>query len=131
MCGGGNRRLAALNGLALIALSTAALFLPAPPPQARDSAQHTAHTLATHRPRVLAGAYAAGLAVVALPFFLGSVESWLAHERADDAPARAAVAAAVLGMAAQLVALLLFYGATFKVAGEHEYSLVRALTDGG
>jgi hypothetical protein len=36
-----------------------------------------------------------------------------------------------VGIGAQLVGMLLFYGATYKIAGQHQYALVRGLTDAG
>ena len=125
------RKLAVVSGLAFVVLDGVALFLPGSPPKASDSARHIADTLASHRSEVLVGMYVAGLTVFALAFFLGSVRSWLARESADDGLAIAATGGAIVGLGAQLVGMLLFYGATFKVAGQHQNALVRAMTDGG
>jgi hypothetical protein len=125
------RQLAAVSGLAFVVLDAVALFLPGSPPKSSDSASHIADTLARHRPQVLAGMYVAGLTVVALLFFLGSVRCWLARERADAGLTIVAIGGATIGIGAQLVGMLLFYGAAFKVAGQHEHAIVRALTDGG
>jgi hypothetical protein len=120
-----------LSGLGFVALDAVALFLPGPPPRASDSAPDIAHALATHRSAILASMFVAGLAVVALVAFLGSVGAWVERTRADHGLAITAIAGASLGMAAQLVGMLLVYGAAFQVAGRHEYAIVRALTDGG
>lgn len=125
------RQLAASAGLAFVALDALALFLPGRPPKASDSARHLADALAAHRSEVLVGLYLVGLAVIALPFFLGSVRSWLAREGADEGPAIAATGGAIVAVGAQLIGLVLFYGAAFKVAGQGQDAVVRALTDGG
>ncbi len=116
------------SGAIFAALIGLALFLPGAPPKARDSAGAIAATLADKRPELLAGTYVAGVALLAWLVFLGVAREWLAYT-----PARAttAVAAGVFGVALQLLGLLLFYGATFKVAGEHQDALVRGLTDAG
>lgn len=105
-----------------------ALFLPGAPPKASDSASEIAATLADKRSAVLAGMYIAGLALVAWLVFMGVVREWLI-----DTPgvATTAVAAGVFGVAFQIIGMLLFYGATFKVAGGHQDALVRGLTDAG
>jgi hypothetical protein len=105
-----------------------ALFLPGAPPKARDSASEIAATLADKRPAVLAGMYIAGLALVAWLVFMGVVRDWLI-----DTPgiATTAVAAGVFGVAFQILGMLLFYGASFKVAGAHQDAVVRGLTDAG
>jgi hypothetical protein len=105
-----------------------ALFLPGAPPKARDSAIAIAAPLADKRPEVLAGTYIAGFALVAWLVFMGVVREWLV-----DTPGAAttAVAAGVFGVALQLLGMLLFYGASFKVAGAHQDALVRGLTDAG
>jgi hypothetical protein len=126
-----HRRLAAVGGLAFLLLDAVVLLLPGTPPKASDSARHIADVLASHRSEILVGMYVAGLAVIALAFFLGSLRAWLARNRADDGLTAAALGGAMLGMGAQLVGMLMFYGATFKVAGQHQDTLVRALTDGG
>ena len=116
------------SGAMFAALIGLALFLPGAPPKARDSAREIAATLADKRPAVLAGMYIAGLALVAWLVFMGVVREWLV-----DTPgvATTAVAAGVLGVAFQVLGMLLFYGASYKVAGEHQDALVRGLTDAG
>jgi hypothetical protein len=125
------RKLAAISGLAFVGFDAVALFLPGSPPKASDSAGQIADTLASHRSEVLAAMYVAGLTVIALLLFVGSVRSWLARQSADDGLTVAAIGGAIVGIGAQVVGMLLFYGAAFKVAGQHQNALVRALTDGG
>lgn len=131
MSSSNTRRRWALCGLVFVILDAVALFLPGAPPKASDSAAHIAGVLTTHRPQVMAGMYISGLALIALVFFLGALRTWLDRIGADPALVLAASGGALLAMAVQLVGLLLFYGATFKVAGQHHDPLVRALTDGG
>jgi len=126
-----DRRAAAISGLIFVGLDAAALFLPGAPPKASDSARHIAATLATHRWQVLVGMYLAGLALIALLLFLGAVRTWLARAGADEGVRTAAFGGAIVGITAQLVGMLLFYGAAFKVAGQHQDALVRGLTDAG
>jgi hypothetical protein len=125
------RSLAALSGLAFALLDAIALFLPGSPPRASETSREIAATLASHRGEVLVGMYVAGASVIALLFFLGWVRGWLARERADEGPTTVAIGGAIVGMGAQLVGLLLFYGAAYQVAGQHQDAIVRALTDGG
>jgi hypothetical protein len=56
---------------------------------------------------------------------------WLTRDGGDDALAITAIGGALVGIGAQLVGMLLFYGATYKIAGQHQYALVRGLTDAG
>jgi len=126
-----HRRSAAVSGLIFVALDAVALFLPGSPPKASESAGHIAAALASHRAQLLVSMYVAGLAVIALLLFLASVRSWLLEEQGDDGLTIAAVGGAIVGIGAQLVGMMLFYGATFKVAGQHQDALVRALTDAG
>src|SRR5947209_11240305 len=119
-----NARRLVLCGLVFILLDLMALFLPGPPPKASDSAGHIASTLAAHRLPLMAGMYVGGLAIVALVFFLGGLRAWLHETGAEPGVSFAAGAGALLAIAAQLVGLVLFYGATFKVAGQHQDGLV-------
>ncbi len=84
-----------------------------------------------NRTALLVAMYIAGLAVIALLVFLAAIWVWLSRDGGDDALAITAIGGALVGIGAQLVGLLLFYGATYKVAGQHEYALVRGLTDAG
>jgi hypothetical protein len=72
--------------------------------------------------------YVAGLALMAWLVFMGVVREWLI---ADPGIATTAIAAGLLGVAFQLFGMLLFYGASFEVAGAHQDALVRGLTDAG
>jgi hypothetical protein len=105
-----------------------ALFLPGAPPKAHDSASEIAATLADKRPAVLAGMYIAGLALVAWLVFMGVIREWLV---ATPGIATTAITAGVFGVAFQVLGMLLFYGASFKVAGAHQDAVVRGLTDAG
>jgi hypothetical protein len=124
-------RATASCGIAFVALDLAALSLPGSPPKATDSARHTAQALASHRTALLAATYLAGLALVALLFFLRGLRSWILRVGGDDGWTLAAAGGAMLAIAAQLMGMVLFYGAAFKVAAQHQDPLVRALTDGG
>ncbi len=127
----GESRAVALSGLVFVALDVVALFLPGAPPKAHESAGHIARTLVDHRPELLVAMYVAGLAVIALLFFLAAVWAWLQGGGGDDAFAITAIGGALVGIGAQLVGMLLFYGASYKIAGQHQYALVRGLTDAG
>jgi hypothetical protein len=124
----GPRVVAATSGAAFVALDSVALFLPGAPPRARESAGEIAATLADHRGRVLASVAIGGLALLALLAFTASLRDRPAR---DPGLAAAALASAWVALALQLAGLVLFYGATFRVAGHGETAVVRGLTDAG
>lgn len=124
-------RSAAWSGVVFVVLDALALFLPGAPPKARDSASHIAATLAENRSALLAGTLVFGLALLALLLFLAALRDGLAREAHDDGLVLAAFGGIGLAVAAQTVGLVLFYGAAFRVAGEHQDAVVRALTDAG
>ena len=126
-------RLSAASGAAFVVAMGVALFLPGAPPKAGESAAQIASSLAKHRGAVLAGVYIAGVAAVLGIWFFATVRAWLARAAADPGQqvASAAFGAGVLALALVLVGMLLFYGAAYKVAGDGQDAIVRALTDGG
>ena len=119
------------SGAIAMVLLGVALALPGAPPKASDSAAEVTTLLAGHRGAILAGMYIAGLASIAFVAFLAAVRRWLAADERGRLLGDVAFAAGLLAIGVFLVGMLLFYGATYKVAGERELALVRALTDGG
>lgn len=77
--------------------------------------------------------YIAGLAIMLGIWFFATVQSWLtqATDGRETPLANAAFAAGLFATALGVLGMLLFYGATYKVAGQGGLSAVRALTDTG
>jgi hypothetical protein len=125
-------RPAALSGAVFVVLLNGALFAPGAPPKAHDSAARIASTLAGHRGVILAGLFVAGIALLFGLWFFSTVGLWLGTSGdCDTALTWAAVGGAIVATALLLVGMLLFYGATYKVAGQRELPTVRGLTDAG
>ncbi len=128
-------RLGAASGALFVISFNVALFDLGAPPKASDSAGEIASLLAYSRGRILHGMYLAGLAIVLGICFFATVRAWL--ERAtDDHDAELAGAACGGGLFAiglGVLGMLLYYGATYRVAGQSGGGLpvVRALTDAG
>jgi hypothetical protein len=119
-------RAAGASGVAFVALMFGALFAPGPPPRASDSAASIAAGLADDRGVILLTTWLAGFGLIAAIWFFAGVARWLGDERAN-----AAAAAGVVGVLLVIAGLLLFYGATYEVAGKHQLAVVRGLTDAG
>jgi hypothetical protein len=126
-------RAAGASGLAFVVLMFGALFAPGQPPRASDSAASIAAGLADDRGVILIATWAAGLGLVAAIWFFAGVAGWLASgaRQAERALVNGAAAAGVVSVLLTVVGLLLFYGATYEVAGAHELAVVRGLTDAG
>ena len=124
------QRAGACGAISLLGLAVA-LALPGSPPKASDSASTITDLLVDHRGAILAGMYIAGLATIAFVFFLAAIRRWLGADERGRLFGDAAFAAGLVAIGVFLVGMLLFYAAAYKVAGEHELALVRALTDGG
>jgi hypothetical protein len=129
----GYGRLSAASGIAFVVVLTVALFLPGSPPKASDSAATITAVLADHRGAFVVGTYVAGIAIALGIWFFATVRAWLAasaHEPGDQL-ATVALAAGVLALGLVALGMVLFYGAAYKVAGENQLAVVRALTDAG
>jgi hypothetical protein len=126
-------RIAGASGALFVVLLGLALFLPGAPPKANDPTGEIAATLVDKRTEILVGMYIAGLALIALVYFASTVRSWLASSGGDrsEVLATVAFAGALSGVLLAIVGMVLFYGAAYKVAGEGELAIVRALTDAG
>lgn len=126
-------RPAAASGMAFVVLMFGALFAPGPPPRASDSAMSIADGLADHRGVILVATWFAGLGLLAGIWFFATVAGWLASGASPQqrASAQAAAGSGVVGVVLAVVGLLLFYGATFEVAGGGQLGVVRGLTDAG
>jgi hypothetical protein len=124
---------AAASGFAFVALMFGALFAPGPPPRASDSAASIASGLADERGVILVTTWAAGFGLLAAVWFFTGAARWVgaAASPEERSLANAAAGAGVVGVALVLVGLLLFYGATYQVAGSHDLAVVRGLTDAG
>jgi hypothetical protein len=129
-------RAAGASGLAFVVLMFGALFAPGPPPRASDSAASIAAGLGGDRGVILIGTWVAGLSLIAAVWFFAGVAGWLGSGAGGPtAPERTlangAAGAGIAGVLLVIVGLLLFYGATYEVAGGHELAVVRGLTDAG
>lgn len=126
-------RAAGASGIAFVALMFGALFAPGQPPRASDSAARIAAALADDRGVILVATWVAGLGLVAAIWFFAGVAGWIgARARpAERSLASGAAASGVIGVLLTVLGLLLFYGATYEVAGRHELAVVRGLTDAG
>jgi hypothetical protein len=129
-------RLSALSGALFIVAFNLALFDLGAPPKASDSSAQVASILVGAHGRILGGMYLAGLALMLGICFFATVRSWLirASDSAEAPLADTAFAGGLFAIALGLLGMLLYYGATYKVAGDSGpsgLSVVRALTDGG
>jgi hypothetical protein len=126
-------RLSALSGVLFVLAFNLALFDLGAPPKASDSSQQVASILIRSHGRILHGMYLAGVAIMLGIWFFATVRSWLlcALEDSPDSLADAALASGLFAIALGILGMLLFYGATYKVAGQGGLSAVRALTDAG
>jgi hypothetical protein len=128
-----HQRAAGAAGAAFVLLLNLALFLPGAPPRGNESAADIASGLASHRGAVLGGIFIAAVAAVCGVWFFCAVRTWLGDAAPDADPSfgGAAVAGALLAIGLILVGMLLFYGATYEVAGRGSLGTVRGLTDAG
>jgi hypothetical protein len=126
-------RAAGASGLVFVAFMFGALFAPGQPPRASDSAASIAAGLADDRGVILIATWAAGFGLIAAVWFFAGVAAWLARgaQPGERSLANGAAAAGVVAVLLVLMGLLLFYGATYEVAGAHQLAVVRGLTDAG
>ncbi len=128
-------RLSAASGVLFLLAFNLALFDLGPPPKASDSAHKIASQLVHSHGRILHGMYLGGLAVILGVWFFATVRTWLeqATEHRQAQLASCALAAGLFAIGLGTVGMILFYGATYKVAGGGASGLpvVRALTDAG
>jgi hypothetical protein len=129
-------RLSAASGALFVVAFNLALFDLGAPPKASDTSAQVASILVRAHGRILGGMYLAGLAVMLGIWFFATVRSWLtrASKGAETPLADTAFAGGLFAIALGVLGMLLYYGATYKVAGEGALSglaAVRALTDGG
>jgi hypothetical protein len=126
-------RLSAASGV-LFAFNVALFDLGAPP-KASDSAAEIALLLVHARGRILHGMYLAGLAIVLGIWFFATVAAWIqsATDGHQTQLARTAFAGGLFAIGLAVLGMLLYYGATYRVAGQGASGLqvVRALTDAG
>ena len=124
------RRLDAATGIAAVAIYLVAVVLPGVPPGAGDTADEIARFFTEKRDELLIGNFLVGLSAAFLLWWLGSLRYWL--RRGEGGEGRLSAAAFLAGGVA--VALTLAGGAieaglAFKVGGQGDQALVRALFD--
>ncbi len=128
-------RLSAASGAVFIVCFNAALFDLGAPPKASDSASEIASLLVHGRTRILHGMYLAGLAIMLGIWFFATVRTWLEQAAAKRGTqlAGAAFGGGLSAIGLGVLGMLLFYGATYKIAGQGTGGLpvIRALTDAG
>src|SRR4051794_10707555 len=126
-------RAAGASGLAFVAAMSVPLFAPGQPPRASDSAASIASGLADDRGVILFATWVGGVGLIAAIWFFYGAAAWLgdASRPTERTLADGAAAAGVAGVLLTVVGLLLFYGASYEVAGGHEVAVVRGLTDAG
>ena len=111
---------AAISGAGFVALDLLALLLPGAPIKASDSAAHTVAALTGHRAAILAATLLGGLAALALLVFAGAVREWLEEGGCKPWLSAVAFGAPLLAIGLELAGFALFFGATFRVAGQHQ-----------
>jgi hypothetical protein len=126
-------RLSATSGALFIVAFSAALFDLGAPPKASDTNAKISSILIHAHTRILHGMYLAGLAIMLGIWFFSTVQRWLAQaiDGHQTQLANAALAAGLFATGLGVLGMLLYYGATYKVAGQGGLSAVRALTDAG
>lgn len=128
-------RLSAASGALFIVFFNLALFDLGAPPKASDTAAEIASLLIHARGRILHGMYLAGLALMLGIWFFATVRKWLEQTTGshDTQIAGAAFGGGLFAIGLGLLGMLLYYGATYRVAGQGDGALpvVRALTDAG
>ena len=124
------RRLDAATGIAAVAIYLVALALPGTPPGADDTADAIARHLTDNRDQILIATFLAGLAATFFIWWLGSLRYWLRRGEAGEGRLSAA---AFLGggvaLALTLTGAAVEAGLAFKVGGQGDQGLVRALFD--
>lgn len=126
-----SRTWAAACGVLFVALNTLALLLPGTPIKASDTSARIVVALTAHRRDVLVATLIGGFAMLALLAFADAIGRWVQRGADTPDPTPVIVGTALLAIGMELVGFAFFFGATFKVAGEHQYALVRGLTDAG
>jgi hypothetical protein len=126
-------RLGAGSGSIFIVAFNLALFDLGAPPKASDSSRQIALILTSHHARILGGMYLAGVAMMLGTYFFATVRTWLirASEGPETPLAGSALAGGLLAIGLGVLGMLLYYGATYKIAGHGGLSAVRGLTDAG
>lgn len=124
------RRLDAATGVVAVILVVAAFAVPGSAPTADDTADAIAAFLTDKRDRILLSSFLAGLAGLFFLWWLASLRSWL--RAVDGGEARLSSAAFLAGGVAvglSLTATAVEAGLAFKVGGQAEQPVVRALFD--
>ncbi|HEY1687791.1 MAG TPA: hypothetical protein VGF95_02900 [Solirubrobacteraceae bacterium] len=128
-------RLSAASGALFIVCFNAALFDLGAPPKASDSTREIASLLVRAHGRILHGMYLAGLAIMLGIWFFATVQTWLQQTAGKHSTqhSSAALGSGLLAIGLGVLGMLLFYGATYKIAGQGNagFPVVRALTDAG
>jgi hypothetical protein len=126
-------RAAGASGLVFVVAMFGALFAPGQPPRASDSAASIASGLADDRGVILVATWVGGFGLIAAIWFFCGVAGWLGDgsRPGERSVVNAGAAAGIAGVLLTLVGLLLFYGASYEVAGAHQLGVVRGLTDAG
>ena len=124
------RRLDAATGIVAVALYLVAFALPGSPPSATDTADQVAAFFTDERERVMLGSFFAGLAGAFFLWWLGSLRYWLRRGEAGEGRlSAAALLAGGIAVALSLSGAAIGAGLAFKVAGQGDQALVRALFD--
>jgi hypothetical protein len=124
------RRADAATGIVGAVLLMVGFALPGAPPKADDVPAEMTAFLTDHRGAILAGDFLAGLGIVALLWFLGSLRSYLrAAEGGEGRLSAASFGGGVAGAGLLLAALAVLSAAAFKVGGLGDDNLNRALFD--
>jgi len=124
------RRLDAATGIVAVAIYMLAIALPGAPPAADDTADEIARFFTDKRDEILLGSFLAGLAGAFFIWWLGSLRYWLRRGEAGEGRlSAAAFLGGGVGLALTLSGAAIEAGLAFKVGGQGDQALVRALFD--
>lgn len=124
------RRLDAATGIVAVAIYVVALALPGTPPAAGDTADEIAGFFTDKRDQILIGSFLIGLAGAFFLWWLGSLRYWLRREEGGEGRlSAAAFLAGGVALSLTLAGAAVEAGLAFKVGGQGDQALVRALFD--
>lgn len=124
------RRLDAATGIVAVAILLVAIALPGTPPTAGDTADEIARFFAEKRDRILLGAFFVGLSGAFFIWWFGSLRYWLKRGEAGEGRlSAAALLAGGITVALTMGGAAVEAGLAFRVGGQGDQALVRALFD--
>ena len=124
------RRIDASTGIVAVLLYIAALVVHGTPPEAADTADEIGKFFTDKRDEILLASFLAGLAGAFFLWWLGSLRYWLKRGEAGEGRlSAAAFLAGGIAIALSLTGACVEAGLAFRVGGQGDQPLVRALFD--